>query len=59
MGHEKSVHNEYYRLPEDTMQLAKVSKVLLRLEKGNIDQCKGRNVDEIELLEDDVIGDDE
>ena len=35
MGHDIRIHREYYRLPEDTLQLVKVSKFLINLEKGN------------------------
>jgi hypothetical protein len=46
LGHDIRVHREYYRLPEATVQVAKVSKLLLMLEKGEIQ--KGRNLDEVE-----------
>ena len=36
MGHDLRVHRECYRLPERTLQLAKVSKVLLQLQQGNL-----------------------
>lgn len=59
MGHDKSVHKEYYRLPEDTMQLAKVSKILLQLEKGKIDRCKGKNLDDLDFADNEAIEEDE
>lgn len=34
LGHDMRVHRQYYRLPEGTLQLAKVSKVLIALEQG-------------------------
>ena len=49
MGHDKSVHKEYYRLPEDTIQLAKVSKIMLQLESGKMDKCKGKSLDDLEV----------
>ena len=49
LGHSISVHRNFYRLPEDTLQLAKVSKILLALEKGNISDFQGKNLDEINL----------
>ena len=55
MGHDKSVHHQYYRLPEDTMQLAKVSKILLQMEQGNMTVCKGKSLDDIEMISDEVI----
>ena len=59
MGHDKSVHHQYYRLPEDTMQLAKVSKILLQMEKGNMKVCKGKSLDDIEMNKDEVIDEEE
>ena len=59
MGHDKSVHHQYYRLPEDTMQLAKVSKILLQMEKGNMKVCKGKSLDDIEMISDEVIDEEE
>ncbi|XP_026054801.1 uncharacterized protein LOC113040760 [Carassius auratus] len=46
LGHDIRVHREYYRLSENTIQLAKVSKLLLSLEKGS-DCYKGRSLEEI------------
>lgn len=34
MGHSKEVHKTFYRLPENVFQVAKVSKFLLMMEKG-------------------------
>jgi hypothetical protein len=38
MGHDLSVHKNYYRLPESTLQVAKISKILLLMEKGKVDK---------------------
>ena len=43
------VHREFYRLPEETIQLAKVSKLLLAMEKGTIGLLKGKTLEEIEV----------
>lgn len=48
MGHNIKVHREYYRLPENTLQLAKVSKILLNLESGNL-KGTGKTLEEIEV----------
>lgn len=48
-GHNISVHREYYRLPQDTYQLAKVSRLLLLAEQGQIHQFKGQKLSEIQL----------
>lgn len=49
LGHDMRVHREFYRLPEGTLQLAKISKVLLALEKGRLAEFKGMNLDEINI----------
>ena len=36
IGHSVGVHHEFYRFPEDTLQLAKVSRHLLAMEQGNV-----------------------
>nr|XP_021324934.1 uncharacterized protein si:ch73-269m14.4 isoform X20 [Danio rerio]XP_021327082.1 uncharacterized protein LOC110437737 isoform X19 [Danio rerio]XP_021333360.1 uncharacterized protein LOC101882062 isoform X20 [Danio rerio] len=51
MGHDIRVHREYYRLSENTIQLAKVSKLLLSLEKGS-GVYKGRSLEEIQFSTD-------
>lgn len=45
MGYDIRVHREYYRLSENTLQLAKISKLLLAMEKG-IDAYKGKSLEE-------------
>ena len=37
MGHDINVHREFYRLPSSTLHLAKVSKLLNAVERGNMD----------------------
>lgn len=49
MGHDIAVHREFYRLPEDTYQLAKVSRLLLCMEQGKASKFKGKSLDEIEV----------
>ena len=36
LGHDIRVHRNFYRLPQETLQLAKVTKVLLAFNKGDI-----------------------
>lgn len=48
MGHDIRVHREYYRLSENTLQLAKMSKLLMAIEQG-ADVYKGKSLDEIDL----------
>ncbi|KAF3857122.1 hypothetical protein F7725_008981 [Dissostichus mawsoni] len=49
LGHDIHVHRQYYRLPEGTLQLAKVSKVLLALERGRLSDFKGMSLDQIQM----------
>ena len=50
-GHDIRVHREYYRLQDNALQIAKVSKVLHALNNGSISMYKGCNFDEIEFEE--------
>ncbi|XP_051781264.1 uncharacterized protein LOC114648939 [Erpetoichthys calabaricus] len=49
LGHDIRVHRQYYRLPEGTLQLAKISKILLALETGRLGEFKGKNLDDITI----------
>ena len=49
MGHDIAIHREYYRLPEDTLQLAKCSKIMLLMERGEIENSFGKSLSEIEI----------
>lgn len=49
MGHSKESHKSFYRLPDSVFQIAKVSKFLLMMEKGEVDQYRGKNFDEIDV----------
>lgn len=48
MGHNLAVHREFYRLPEDAYQLARVGKLLLSLDAGTFKQYKGNTLDQID-----------
>ncbi|KAL6484182.1 hypothetical protein MHYP_G00062270 [Metynnis hypsauchen] len=49
LGHDIRVHRKFYRLPEGTLQLAKISKVLMALEQGRMSEFKGRNLEDITI----------
>ncbi|KAJ8369387.1 hypothetical protein SKAU_G00094150 [Synaphobranchus kaupii] len=49
MGHNIRVHRQYYRLPEGTLQVAKVAKVLMACGRGKLSQFKGMTLDEINV----------
>ena len=49
LGHNISVHREYYRLPENTLQLAKCGKLLVMMDEGRVAENAGRYLSEIEV----------
>ncbi|KAM9707776.1 uncharacterized protein ACNS7B_000282 isoform 5-T5 [Menidia menidia] len=49
LGHNIRVHRDYYRLPEATTQLAKISKLLLAMERGTLGNLQGKTLEEIEI----------
>ena len=49
LGHDIKVHREYYRLPEYTIQIAKCGKLLMLMDRGNINDFAGKTLDEIEI----------
>ncbi|KAK7907053.1 hypothetical protein WMY93_015665 [Mugilogobius chulae] len=49
LGHDVRVHRQFYRLPEGTIQLAKVSKILMALEQGRMAEFKGKGLDDITI----------
>ncbi|XP_028296545.1 uncharacterized protein LOC114461667 isoform X3 [Gouania willdenowi] len=49
LGHDIRVHRKFYRLPEGTLQLAKISKVLMACEQGRLADFKGKGLDQISI----------
>ncbi|KAJ8948171.1 hypothetical protein NQ314_008470 [Rhamnusium bicolor] len=49
MGHTLGIHRSSYRLPDDVYQTAKISKLLLLMEKCGAGKFKGKTLDEIDL----------
>nr|CAI5826434.1 unnamed protein product [Callosobruchus analis] len=50
MGHTQKTHEESYELPVDIYQTAKVSKILLMMEKGTLPAAyKGKSLSEIQF----------
>lgn len=49
LGHDIRVHRDFYRLPVPTTQLARISKLLFLMEKGNLSSMQGKSLDEIEI----------
>lgn len=53
MGHDINIHRKFYRLPNDVIEVAKMSKLLLSLEQGGLKKQGGRTLDELQFsLED-------
>ena len=48
MGHDLRIHREYYRLPSDYLQVAKVSRIMLAMEKGTLHAFSGMTLDELD-----------
>lgn len=48
MGHDLAIHNEYYRLPNETLQISRVSKILLAMESGNLHELKGKTLEQFD-----------
>ncbi|CAM4736206.1 unnamed protein product [Leuciscus chuanchicus] len=57
LGHDIPVHRDFYRLPVPTTQLAKISKLLLSMEKGNLSSMQGKSLDEIEIEDEIALSD--
>ena len=53
MGHDIRIHREVYRMPSGTMQLAKISKLLIALDKGTLPQ--NSSLEDIEIGEEDEV----
>uniref|UniRef100_A0A6P7HD11 Uncharacterized protein LOC114347129 n=1 Tax=Diabrotica virgifera virgifera TaxID=50390 RepID=A0A6P7HD11_DIAVI len=49
MGHTVGIHKSSYRLPDDVFQTAKISKLLLLMEKGEASQFKRMQLNEIDI----------
>nr|CAI5827434.1 unnamed protein product [Callosobruchus analis] len=50
MGHTQKTHEEFYELPVDIYQTAKVSKILLMMEKGTLPAAyKGKSLSELQV----------
>ncbi|XP_061528428.1 uncharacterized protein LOC133400140 isoform X2 [Phycodurus eques] len=49
LGHDVTLQQEFYRLPEGILQLAKISKVLMAREQGRLAQFKGRSLDDVNI----------
>ncbi|XP_070826767.1 protein FAM9A-like [Chaetodon trifascialis] len=49
LGHDIRVHRDFYHLPEATIEVAKITKILLAMERGNLAEFQGKSLDKIEI----------
>ncbi|XP_061624988.1 uncharacterized protein LOC133475719 isoform X4 [Phyllopteryx taeniolatus] len=49
LGHDVTLQQQFYRLPEGILQLAKISKVLMAREQGRLAQFKGKSLDDVNI----------
>ena len=47
LGHSFDVERTYYRIASSTIERAKIAKLLILADSGNIDGCKGKTLDEL------------
>ena len=52
LGHDITVHREYYRVHQSTIQLTKVGKILTTVDEGKTQHCAGKSLDDIDLDKD-------
>ena len=57
LGHNINVHRDFYRLPEDTVQIAKIGKLLHELNNGSIAKHQGKSLEEIDVANEDLESD--
>ncbi|KAJ8909260.1 hypothetical protein NQ315_011239 [Exocentrus adspersus] len=55
MGHTKKTHEEWYRLPQDVYQVAKIAKLLLMIDKGETHKYQGKGLNDIVVTESDCL----
>ncbi|XP_016309115.1 uncharacterized protein LOC107663407 isoform X2 [Sinocyclocheilus anshuiensis] len=55
LGHDIKINREFCRLPEKSLQLAKICKVLMALEQGRLAVFHGKNLDEIVIDPDEKV----
>lgn len=56
MGHDIRVHREFYRLPEPTIQIAKMTKFLIAAEQNQLSSFKGMSLDSINVENEELEG---
>ncbi|KAG5865126.1 hypothetical protein JTB14_030199 [Gonioctena quinquepunctata] len=49
LGHDIRIHREFYRLHESSVELTKISRLLMAFDNGEATKFHGRKLNEIEL----------
>jgi len=49
MGHELNIHETVYRLQDSTIELARVSRLLMAVDSGRMQEFAGKSLDQIQL----------
>ncbi|KAL2086452.1 hypothetical protein ACEWY4_017511 [Coilia grayii] len=49
MGHDIRVHRQFYWLPEGTLQLVKISEILMAMEQGHLAEFQGKSLEQIDI----------
>ena len=49
LGHSIEVHRDFYRLQESTLEMSKVSKLLMAIESGSIHKFAGKKLSDIDV----------
>ncbi len=49
MNHTEKTHKEFYELPQDIFQTAKISKLLILMDQGKAGEFKGKSLNEIQI----------
>lgn len=49
MGHNITINQSFYKMPDEVLHLAKMSKLLIALEEGSISQFFGKTFDQIDV----------
>lgn len=49
LGHTVQIHKENYRLHDSTIEMAKISKLLIALDSGQVNKIQGKSLEQINL----------
>ncbi|KAJ8048687.1 hypothetical protein HOLleu_01097 [Holothuria leucospilota] len=55
MGHDIETHREYYRLPQETILLAKMSKLFNLASEGKLHKFKGKSLEDVAVSPEEVL----